>query len=88
MTGHNVLRGDFLAHRLFLSAARHGVGAARVETAAGGWVEGTGDFAGEYDVLPLVIGMGWQGGGKQGLGIGMQRLGAEFLAVGQLDYLT
>ena len=88
MAGHDVLRGDFLAHRLLLGTAWHGIGTARVEAAARGWVEGAGDFAGEHDVFPLVIGMGWQGGGKQGLGVGMQRMGAEFLAVGQLDYLT
>ena len=54
--GETPLDGENL--RLLGRAARHHMGAARVETAARRRVQGARDLAGQDDLLPLLVGVG------------------------------
>jgi hypothetical protein len=79
---------DVAELRLLLPAARHRVRAARVEAAAGGWVQRARHLAGKDDLLAPLIGMGRQSRRKQRLGVGMLRRTGESARVPGLDYLA
>ena len=68
------------------SAAWHGGSAGGSGTRRG--IEGARDLARDGQPLPLLVGMGRQGGGKQGRRIRVQGMGAQFEAVGQFDDLA
>jgi len=51
-------------------------------------VEGARHLAGEHNLFPRLVGMGWQRGSEQRLGIGVKRIGAKIEAVGHLDELA
>ena len=63
-----------------------GVRAAGVEPAALGRVHGGGNIALQHDALALAADLGvWhRNGGKQGLGVGVERILVELIALGQL----
>src|SRR5215831_17769805 len=77
MTGDAVSRRSLLDGRHLGRATRHGEGTARMETAAGRRRQGARHLTLDRDTLALVVGMRRQGGGKQRLGIGMQRFVAQ-----------
>jgi hypothetical protein len=88
MTGQAMAGGGLAQPRVFGRAARLGVRAAGVETAAGRRIERARNVALQRDTL------GAQGGGglgnrrQQRMGVGMQRSGVDGLFVGDLDQLT
>ena len=82
-----MLRGDLFADRRFMRALRHGMRATRMETAARRRIERARNLAGDRQLLVPVVGVRRQGCGKEGLGVGVERLGAEREAVGELDDL-
>src|SRR5262249_13994927 len=82
MTSDAVSRRRLLDGRRLGGATGHGKRTARVETAAGRRRQGARHLALDRDALALVVGMRRQGGGKQRLGIGMQRLVAQLERVG------
>jgi hypothetical protein len=53
-----------------------------VEAAAGGWVDGGGDVAGEDDALALGggVGVGCGGGGEEGGGVGVAGVAVDLVA--------
>jgi len=76
MAGDRVLRGDLLADGRLVGAARHGMRTARMKPAPGRRIERARDLAGNRQPFVPLVGMGRQGGGKQRLRIGMERLSA------------
>jgi len=58
-----------------------------MEVAARWGIESAGHLAREDDLFPRLVGMGGQGGSKQGLRVRVQRLGTQFEAIGDLDNL-
>src|SRR5437868_3658125 len=87
MAGHHVLRGDFFADRRLARALRHSMRTPRMKAAAGGWIERARDLAADRQLFVSFIGMRRQSRGKQRLRVRVERLGAEFEAVGELDDL-
>jgi len=51
----------------------HDKGTARVEAATGWRIQRAGDLTGKNELLPWFVGVGWQRGREEGLGIGMER---------------
>src|SRR6266446_8415097 len=88
MAGDHVLWGDFFADRRLDSTLRHCKWATRVEAAARGRIERARYLAAYGQLLVPVVRVRGQGSGKEGLGIGVERLGAELKAVGELDDLA
>src|SRR5262249_20154182 len=87
MAGHAVTWTHFFEDWRFIRASRHGVSASGVETTARRWIERARHFSGDGQLFMPLVGMRRQGRGKQGLRIGVERLGAKFEAVGKLDDL-
>src|SRR5262252_821927 len=87
MAGDRVARGDILAHRRFLGTTGHCQWTAWVKTAARRRGEGARDLAGYNQTLVLFVRVCRQGGCKQGLRIGVERLSAEFERVREFDDL-
>src|SRR5262249_29542494 len=73
--------------RLSRRTLRHGEGTAGVEAATRRGIESAGHLAGEDDLLLCLVGMGGQGGGKQGLRVRVQRPGTQFETIGDLHDL-
>ena len=88
MASNRVLRGNLLAHGDLVRAERHRMRAARMKAAARWRIEGARHFAADGQLFVSLVGMRRQSRGEQGLGIGMQRLGAQLEAVGELDDLS
>src|ERR671924_19385 len=74
---HLVATGHELQGGLYFRTDRHGKRTARVKTAPGGWIQRTGNLAGENDFLALFVRMRRQGGGEERLRVRMQRSGAQ-----------
>jgi len=73
--------------RFALGAARHDEGTARVKAATRRRVEGAGHLSAEDDLLFLLVGVRWKGGGEERLGVRVERVGTELQAVGHLHEL-
>ena len=73
MAGHKVVRLHLHIRRRLLQAALSAVGTPLGKTAAGRGIDGRGDLPLEQDALRPVVDAGDRDGGKQGLGIGVER---------------
>src|SRR5207245_1807489 len=85
MTGRIMAIFDLLPQRLLGLALGHGLRTAGVEAAASGRVQGTWHITAEEDAGPCDT---WLGGGhrrEQGLRVGVQGMGKEFIRSGPLD---
>src|SRR6266446_8434061 len=87
MAGDHVLRGDFFADRRLARALRHSMRAPRVKAAARWRIERARDLAADRQLLMSIVGVRRQRRGKKGLRVGVERLGAQFEAVGEFDDL-
>src|SRR5262245_8322722 len=87
MTGDSVLWRDLFAYWYLMRTVWQGMGTARVEAAPRGGIERTRNLASETQLLPLLVGMGGQGSGKQCLRIRMQGMRTQFETVGKFDEL-
>jgi FtsZ-binding cell division protein ZapB len=83
--GDGVAGGDFAEVGVDAGAVGDGLGAAGVEAAAGGRVDGRGHVALEDDAVALVRGVGDGDGGEQGARVGVERVGVQLLGRGHLD---
>ena len=90
VAGHLVTGTELAQHRLLDLALLLGLPAAGVEHAAGGRVDRAGQVALQQDALALAgrVGVGHRHGGQQRVGVGVQRLLVEAVAVGQLHDVT
>src|SRR5215510_6918693 len=77
LAGDPVSGADLLQDLLVLRAARHADGAARVEAAAGGRLDGAGHVALEEDALAPDRGIGDGHRGEERLRVGMLRVVVE-----------
>src|ERR1044072_1143730 len=83
--GDGVVGGDFAEVGVYLGAVGDGVGAACVEAAAGGRVDGRGHVALEHDAVALARGV-WDGdGGEQRARVGVERVRVELFGGRDLD---
>lgn len=76
---HEVPWGDLNALRTALRTCIRGVGAARMEHAAAGRINGGGQVAGQHDALSFIAGINRGYGGQKRLGVGMHRMGKQLL---------
>src|SRR5215510_2251003 len=74
MTGGPMVGPNLFPFRFDLGAHRLGERAARMQPASARDMGRCGDVVLQHDVLALDIGVIRQGGGKQGLGVRMQRI--------------
>src|SRR5215813_8639547 len=88
VAGDLVTGGDLDEIGLSLRASRHDEGTARVEVAARWRVEGARHLPAEDDLFFLLVGVGRKGGGEEGLGVRVERVGTELKALGYLDELA
>jgi hypothetical protein len=79
-----VTGGDLDEIGLSLGAARHDKGTAGVEVAARWRVECARHLAAEDDLFFLLVGVRRKGGGEEGFGVRVERVGTEIEAVGHL----
>ena len=86
--GGGMFRGDFLEGRLLDLAVIHGHRAARMETAAGGRVQGAGYVTLEDDALAANLRIGDRDGGHESLGVGMEGVAEKLHASRQFDHLA
>jgi hypothetical protein len=75
-TGHLMAFADIPERRYGLAALGYGHKAPRMERAARGWVKRAGHLALQDDALPRLFDnrVGNRHGGKEGTGIGMERI--------------
>ena len=66
----------------------HDVRAPGMEILTAWGIEGGRRLSGNYQFVPLFVGMGWQRRGKQGLGVRVQRIVTQFQAFSSFDNLT
>ena len=76
-----------LENRLHLRANRFSGEATRMKTAPRGWVLRSGHFPAKYYLLPYRIRVARESGGEESLGVGMQGVGKQFLAISNFHYL-
>jgi len=84
MAGHEVSRLDFSYFRFFKGASLHGIGASRPEPAPGGRIDGRRNIPLKDDSPGLPGDLGIRNGNRrqEGLGVGMQGIVVEFVAIG------
>src|SRR5262245_5759590 len=85
MTGRIMPISDFLPGWLLGLALRHGLRTAGVEAAASRRIQGTWHISAEEDAGPCDTGLGGGHRREQGLRVGVQGMGKEFIRSGPLD---